>query len=108
MLLNEESYVQETCPDRAAPRLDGGLSGNHTGTVDSHVDCVQFPDQPTEWRPRIPRQAAPFMDWASCAQRTPPAARTCFSSSVQLITARKRPPWVPRRSMMNRPSRVTS
>jgi len=90
------------------PRLDGGLSGSHTGTVDSHVDCVQFPDQPTEWRPRIPRQAAPFMDWASCAQRTPPAARTCFSSSVQLITARKRPPRVPRRSMMNRPSRVTS
>src|SRR6516165_3804327 len=26
-----------------------------------------------------------LMDWASCAQRTPPAARTCFSSSVQLI-----------------------
>jgi len=73
-----------------------------------HIDCVQLPDQPTEWRPRIPRQAAPFMDWASCAQRAPPAARTCFSSSVQLITARKRPPRVPRRSMMNRPSRVTS
>ena len=36
------------------PRLDGGLSGSHTGTVDSHVDCVQLPDQPTEWRPRIP------------------------------------------------------
>ena len=32
------------------PRLDGGLSGSHTGTVDSHVDCVQFPDQPPKWQ----------------------------------------------------------
>ena len=38
------------------------------------------------------------------AQRTPPAARICFSSSVQWTTARSLPPFGPRRSMMKRPS----
>jgi len=49
-------------------------------------------------------------DWlvGRLAQRTPPAARICFNSSVQLMTARRLLPCVPRRNMMNRPSRVTS
>ncbi len=41
-------------------------------------------------------------------QRTPPAARICFSSSVQWMTTRRLLPCVPRRNIMNRPSRVTS
>ena len=40
--------------------------------------------------------------------RTPPDARICFSSSVQLMTTRSLPPFTPRRIMMNRPSAVTS
>ena len=79
-----------------------------TGYPSDHRSlAVSRPNRPNG-KTRMLRQPAPFMDWGSCAQRAPPAARTCFSSSVQLITARKRPPRVPRRSMMNRPSRVTS
>ena len=40
--------------------------------------------------------------------RTPPDARICLSSCVQLTTARSLPPFPPRRIMMNRPSDVTS
>ena len=39
---------------------------------------------------------------------TPPAARICFSSSVQLMTTRSLPPFEPRRIMMKRPSGMTS
>jgi hypothetical protein len=41
-------------------------------------------------------------------QRTPPAAKTCLSSSVQLTTTRSLPPLAPRRCMMKWPSGVTS
>lgn len=49
----------------------------------------------------------------ACAGGTLPARRFALieghpGSSVQWATTRRLPPWVPRRNMMNRPSRVTS
>ena len=62
--------------------------------------------------PRLPRARTraviSCVTHFNCIQRTPPDARICFSSSVQLMTTRSLPPFTPRRIMMNRPSAVTS
>ncbi len=49
-----------------------------------------------------------FYTGSRSAQRAPPRARICFSSSVQLRTMRKWPPCASRRSSRKRPSGVTS
>ena len=90
---------------RRRPRLDRGVRvefgiGRHRATgEESPPLCGRGQQRVRDWRANAR---------AERHQRIPPAARICFSSSVQLMMTRSLPPLVPLRIMMNRPSGVTS
>ena len=91
---------------RRRPRLNRGVRARvrnrstprDRGGVDRRL-CGRGQQRVRDWRANAR---------AERRQRIPPAARICFSSSVQLMMTRSLPPLVPLRIMMNRPSGVTS